>query len=112
MKKMLLVHPLIFSIVLLLHLHYPYLLIANPLTFLQFDSFDGTTYFNDNNTVGGITEVREPRLAIEGDIHLSTIPSASSCLSDFQQLPNAVYCAFEAVSEKIDEWRSNLVTIE
>ena len=30
-------------------------------TFVQFDSFDGTTYFNDNNTVGGIiTDVREP----------------------------------------------------
>ena len=42
---------------------------------------------------GIITEVREPRLAIEGDIHLSTKPSASSCLSDFQHLPNDVYCA-------------------
>ena len=75
-------------------------------TFVQFDSFDGTTYFNDNNTVGGIiTEVKEPRLATEGDIHLSTIPSASSCLSDFQHLPNDVYCAIEAVSENIDECR-------
>ena len=55
-------------------------------TFVQFDPFDGTTYFNDNNTVGGIiTEVREPRLAIEGDIHLSKLPSAFSCLSDFHQ---------------------------
>ena len=49
------------------------------------------------------------RLAIEGDIHLSTIPSASSCLSDFQQLPSDVYCAFEAVVENIDELRGSLV---
>ena len=54
---------------------------------------------------GIITEFREPRLPIEGDINLSTIPSASSCLSDFQQMPNDVQCAFEAVTENIDEWR-------
>ena len=62
--------------------------------------------------MGGIipTEVRQPRLAIEGDIHLSTIPSASSCLSDFQFLPNEVYCGFEAIAENIDEWRGKLVT--
>ena len=50
---------------------------------------------------GNIAEVREPRLAIEGDIHLSTIPYASLCLSDFQPLPNDVYCAIEAVFENI-----------
>ena len=59
--------------------------------FVQFDSFDGTTYFSGNNTVGVIIrEVKEPRLAIEGDIHLSSIPSASLCLSDFQHLSNDV----------------------
>ena len=81
-------------------------------TFVQFDSFTGITYFNDNSSVGGIipTEVREHRLAIEGDIHLSTIPSASLCLSEFQFLPNDVYCGFEAVAENIDKWRGNLVT--
>ena len=55
-------------------------------------------------------KLREPRLAIEGDIHLSTIPSASLCFSDFQHLPNDAYCAIEAVSENIDEWRGHLVT--
>ena len=59
---------------------------------------------------GIITEVREPRLAIEGDIHLSTISYASSFLSDFQQLPKDVYCAFKAVSENIDESRGSLIT--
>ena len=55
--------------------------------------------------MGGIipTDVREPKLAIEGDIRLYTIPSASSCLSDFQFLPNDVYCGFEAIAENIDE---------
>ena len=56
------------------------------------------------------TGIRELRLAIEGDIHLSTMPSASSCLSDFQFLPNEVYCGFEAIAENLDEWRGNLVT--
>ena len=62
--------------------------------------------------MGGIipTDIREPRLAIEGDIHLSSNPSASSCLSDFQFLPNEVYCGFEAIAKNIDEWRGNLVT--
>ena len=62
--------------------------------------------------MGGIipTDVRKPRLAIEGDIHLSTIPSASSCLSDFHFLPNDMYCGFEAITENIDEWKGNLVT--
>ena len=61
-------------------------------TCVQFNSFYGTTYFNDNNSVGGIiTKVREPRLAIEDDVHLLTIPSASLCLSDFQYLPNDMY---------------------
>ena len=79
---------------------------------MQFDSFTGTAYFNDTSAVGGIipTDIREPRLAIEGDIHLSTNPSASSCLSDFQFLPNEVYCGFEAIAENLDEWRGNLVT--
>ena len=76
---------------------------------MKFDSFDGTTYFNDNNTRTVISDVREPRLAMEGDINFSTIPSASSCLSDFQFLPNDVLCAFEAVSENIDEWRGYFV---
>ena len=34
-----------------------------------------------------------------------TFPSASSCLSDFQFLPNDVYCGFEAIAKNIDEWR-------
>ena len=56
-------------------------------TFVQFDSFDGTTYFNDNNTVGGIiTDVREPRSAIEGDVHLSTIPHAFVISSSYQMM--------------------------
>ena len=62
--------------------------------------------------MGGIipTDIREPRLAVEGDIHLSTILSASLCLSDFQFLPNYVHCGFEAIAENIYELRGNLVT--
>ena len=80
-------------------------------TFVQFDSFTSTAYFNDTSAVGGVipTDIKEPRLDIEGDIGLSTIPSASSCLSDFQFLPNEVNCGFEAIAENIDEWRGNLV---
>ena len=83
-------------------------------TFVQFDSFTGTAYFNYTSAVGGggviPTDIREPRLAIEGDIHLSTFLSASSCLSDFQFLPNEVYCGFKAIAENIDEWKGNLVS--
>ena len=74
-------------------------------TFVHYDSFTGTTYFNDTSAVGGIipTTIREPRLAIEGDIHISNFPSASSCLSRFQFLPNDVYCGLEAKADNIDE---------
>ena len=41
---------------------------------------------------------------------ISIIPSASLCLSDFQFLPNELYCGFEAIAENIDEWRGNLFT--
>ena len=79
--------------------------------FVQFDSFEATTYSSDNNIVGGIiNNCREPRLAIENGAQLSTIPSASSCLSDYQHLPDETYCAIEAVSNNIDEWRGHLVT--
>ena len=53
--------------------------------------------------------MKEPRLAIESDIHLSIFPSVSSCLSDFQFLPNDVYNGFEAIAENIDKWRGNLI---
>ena len=51
-----------------------------------------------------------PRLAIENDAQLSTIPTALSSLSDFQNLPNETYCAIEAVAENVDEWRGHFVT--
>ena len=80
-------------------------------TFVQFKSFEAHTYSGDNDIVGGISnDHREPRLAIENDAQLSTIPSAFLCLSDFQHLPNETFCAIEAVSENVDEWRGHLVT--
>ena len=61
--------------------------------------------------MGGIipTDMREPRLAIESDIHLSIFPSVSSCLGHFQLQPNHVYNGFEAIAENIDKWRGNLI---
>ena len=80
-------------------------------TFVQFDSFEATTYSSENNIVGGIfNDCMEPRLAIENYAQLSTIPSASPCLSDYQHLPNEMYCAIKAVSANIDEWKGHLVT--
>ena len=58
--------------------------------------------------------MREPRLAIESDVHLSVFPSIQSCLVDLQFLPNDVYNGYEAIAENIDEnidaWRVNLVS--
>ena len=68
--------------------------------FIHYDSLTATTYFNDTSAVGGIipTDMRETRLAIESDIHLSIFLSVSSCLSDFQFVPNDVYNGFRSHS--------------
>ena len=60
---------------------------------------------------GGVipTDLREPRLAIESDVHLALLPSVSSCHVDLQFIPNDVYKGFEAIAHNIDAWRMNLV---
>ena len=80
-------------------------------TFVQFDSFEALTYSVNNDTVGGIiNDHGVPRLAIENDAQLSTIPSAVSSLSDFLYLPNEIYSAIEAVTENVVNWRGHLVS--
>ena len=80
-------------------------------TFVQFKSFEAPTYSIPSDTVGGIINYHGvPRLAIENYAQLSTIPSALSSLSDFQNVPNETYCAIEAIAENVDEWRGHLVT--
>ena len=72
---------------------------------------EAPTYSGNNDTVGGIlNDHGAPRLAIENYTQLSTIPSVSCYLSDFQNLPNEMYCAIEAVAENVDEWRGHFVT--
>ena len=53
--------------------------------------------------------MREPRLAIESDVHLSVFPSIQSCLVDLQFIPNDVYNGFKAIADNIDAWRVKLV---
>ena len=61
---------------------------------------------------GGIkpSELRGPRLAIEGEIHIADFPPVASCLANLQLLPNDVYNGLQAFAENIDAWRTNLVT--
>ena len=79
---------------------------------VHYDPLTATAYFNDTSTVGGIipSDVRGPRLAIEGDIHIADFPPVASCLANFQFLPNDVYEGLQAFSGNIDAWRTNLVT--
>ena len=55
---------------------------------------------------GGVipTDLREPRLAIESDVHLAIFPSVN-----LQFIPNYVYNGFEAIADNFDAWRVNLV---
>ena len=59
---------------------------------------------------GIINDHGAPKLAIENDAQLSTIPSAYSSLSDLQTLPNETFCTIKAVADNVDEWRGHLVT--
>ena len=83
-----------------------------PPTFIRYDPLTATAYFNDTNMVGAVipSDIGEPRLAIEGDIHLAIFPSISLCLVDLQYLPNDLYKGFEAIADNIDAWRINLVS--
>ena len=83
-----------------------------PPTFIRYDPLTATAYFNDTNMVGAVipSDIGEPRLAIEGDIHLAIFPTISSCIANLQYLPNDVYNGFEAVADNIDAWRLNLVS--
>ena len=62
--------------------------------------------------MGGIipSDLRGPRLAIGGDIHIADFPPVASCLASLQFLPNDVYNGLWAFAENIDAWRTNLVT--
>ena len=77
-----------------------------------YDPLTATTYFNNTSTVGGIipSDLRGPRLAIGGDIHIADFPPVTSCLASLQFLPNDVYNGLQAFAENIDAWRTNLVT--
>ena len=60
---------------------------------VHYDPLTATAYFNDTSTVRGIipSDLRGPRLAIEGDIHIADFPPVASCLASLQFLPNDVY---------------------